>query len=334
MQKLTFRLMAILCLFFANATYGQNPYERFLPKTDDAELQALFDDPEVVWYTGRTRPKVMQNPTYPHHWLSIHADIGPPQRLFSNGAGEWPWAHPATLRAPAHNRAQAIFGEKVTSARVFQRPANIADPHFDEYGSRVNPRPVYDWQLGAGTEFVEINLTEIEGVDVCYKVHRMTMGQDNVWKFRVYRPWTSAEEYEADTSTKLVSHGRHRLIDSNHERRQAFDETAEVVKAPRIEPSVAKKLLETKPFKLCENEFAFTTDYPDQVVPQNYLGPWITNGTDQARCRNCHRDVGTDVRHFGSREWYSLLPGGGKDKHGAGVFNYYDPRRVGRVYGG
>lgn len=333
MNKLTNPLMAILCLFFVNATYGQNPYERFLPKTDDPELKALFEDPAVEWYTELDQPKVMQAPTHPYHWVSIHKDLGPPQNLFSNGNGEWPWSHPATRQAPTDGRVKAIFGKKVTGRRHFTRPANTRDPHYGANGGLVAPRAALDWQYSTGTEFIEIALNDIEGVDTCFKVLRFKMLPTNEWKYFTYRPWTEKESYEKDTGTKLVYAGRQRMVDSNHSRKHAFDEVAEVWKAPRIDPKLSRKLLDETPFELCTNEFVFTTDYPDQTVPQEYLGPWITNGTDQSRCRNCHRDVGTDVRHFGARDWYFNLRGGGKDKHGAGVFNDYDPNRVGRVYG-
>jgi len=304
-------------------------YSMFFPNTSDPELQALFSDPAVEWYTDNERPKVFQHDLGTPgraHFISVYRDIGPGGPRFSNGNGEWPWAHPAV--PVADGRARVIFGAKVTSYRTgsvaLQRGSIVIGPDY----FRVEPRsPISGttWQFGAGTEFVEINTNRIVDGDYCFKVHRMTMQPSGEWLFRVYRPFTSQKEYEDATGTKAQHVGRRTLRNSHLVK--VFEETRDIWKVPRIDPGLAKKLLLETDFKLAtDDDFIPTTEHNDQIYPKGYLGAYIGNGTDQQNCRNCHRDVLEEVRKFDNGEWYGHIRGGGKDIHGAGVFSWY-PRQ-------
>ncbi|MEM6363316.1 MAG: hypothetical protein AAF745_02735 [Planctomycetota bacterium] len=298
----------------------------FQPRTNDAELKSLFADPSMRWYTVQSRPPIFQHRGRFH---SIYEDIGPRGPRFSNGNGEWPWAHPSV---PFDDRrTRNIVGVKAAGVRefpvVFPQTEIVRGSGY-AYRTPAGTHSGLGWSLGEGTEIVELVTNRIGQGDYTFKVHRMTM-RDGEWFFRVYRPFTDATSYERATGTRVQIVGPRRQR-SGHTI-PAFDETRVVTKVPKISPDLARKLLLTTPFRLATDEkFIPTTDHTDQIYPQGYLGAFIGNATRQENCRNCHRDVAENVRKFDHGEWYGQIRGGAKDKHGAGVFSWYPERLLPR----
>lgn len=323
-------------IVFCSQGWGQisspgHKYHAFMPPTEDADLKAFFDNPKVEWYTEDEKPKVFQH-DFGNPFVSVYKDIGPGGPRFSNGNGEWPWAHPAT---PTNDgTAKGVIGILKTGVRTFDVKMPIYTIATATNTGRFlgvrqyRTRNGINWKFGEGTDIVELNTNRILQADWTFKVHRMTL-DGNEWKFRVYRPITSRGEYEQATGTRATGPTRRRKVDDHMVR--AFDETADVFEVPRIDPVLARKILTSTDFKLCtDDDFIPTTRHTGQLYPKNYLGPWIGNATDQDNCRNCHRDVLEEVSQFDLGEWYGHIRGGGHDKHGVGVFSWYPPQASAR----
>lgn len=317
----------ILC----GAAHAQNreKYAWAFPLVEDPELSSFLADPAVFWYTAA----VEMPPVFQHdfegspRFYSIYRDIGPSVNRFSNGNGEWPWAHPAT---PTNDGlTKNIIGIKHTGVQTFRAQFPQFEIHRTftqgQWFAKVVQKGVsggLGWSFGSGTDIVELNLNRIVRGDYTFKVHRMTLSPENEWVFRVYRPLTSAEEYQAATGTKPVYIGKKRMT-TNH-MVKPFDEVRDIWEVPRIDPALAREILLTKKFKLATDDaFIPTTRFRDQIYPQNYLGAYIGNAESQENCRKCHQDVATNVRKFDPGEWYGQFRGGAKDKHGVGVFSWY-----------
>lgn len=306
------------------ACWGQSVDPRpFIPATEDAELQAAFNDPDRQWYTVETRPPIFQHRGRFH---SIYEDIGPGGPRYSNGNGEWPWAHPSV---PVNDgRTRNIIGAKIAGYRTYRVAfqqygiVRVHDPRGAySYLERQGTHPGIGWEFGEGTDIIELVTNRIGRADYTFKVHRMTL-QDGEWFFRVYRPFTNQKSYEDATDTKAVYVGE-KAIASNHHI-PAFAAKREIWKVPRVDAEKARQLLLSTPFSLAAgDEFIPTTDHTDQVYPRGYLGAYIGNATNQEDCRTCHRQVAINVRKFDSGEWYGQIRGGGKDRHGVGVFSWY-----------
>lgn len=320
-------LAAIILAIISTVVSAENRerYAYLFPHTDDTELAALLADPEVFWYTAaKEMPPVFQHDFEgAPKFYSIFRDIGPGGPRYSNGNGEWPWANPATDREDG--RAKNVIGIKHTGIKTFR----ASFPQFEIVRSgqrawieQVKVSGGLGWSFGPGTEVIEINTNRIGGSDYTFKVHRMTLTEGNEWFFRVYRPFVSKQEYEAATGTQAVQLGPRRKT-TNH-LFKPFDEMRDLWEVPRIEPELARQLLLTTSFKLAiDDEFIPTTRHTDQIYPQGYLGAYIGNAANQENCRKCHQDVAVNVRKFDSGEWYGQIRGGGKDKHGVGVFSWY-----------
>ena len=322
-------VLVIVAVLFSAVASAQNreKYSWAFPLTDDPELIALFSDPNVFWYTTAVEmPPVFQH-EFGRPFVSIYNDIGPGGPRYSNGNGEWPWANPATDREDG--RAKGIIGIKITGVQTyrtqfpqFEIVRTLRGGQWVGYIEQQGFKPGLGWSFGPGTEILEINTNRIGNGDYTFKIHRMTLTENNEWFFRVYRPFVSQAEYEAATGTKAVMLGARRKT-TNHSFKP-FDEVRNLWEVPRIEPSMARELLLTTPFKLAAgDDFIPTTRFTDQIYPQGYLGAYIGNATRQEDCRKCHQDVAVNVRKFDSGEWYGQIRGGGHDRHGVGVFSWY-----------
>lgn len=318
-------LIALSMAAPAASVQASTPYDEFVPKVADEELSEVIG--KVQWYTHREMPPVFQH-DFGNPFVSIYRDIGPGGPRFSNGNGEWPWAHPAVFRDDG-GRTKAIVGAYIpgrpdvfsVSMKTYTISTYPQEPGRYEVRHSGFRRGI-NWKFPVGTEFVELNLNRIGDGDYCYKIHRMSMGEDGAWKFSVYRPWTSQEDYEKDTGTRVVDIGVKRLR-SQH-MNAAFDRAVEMQEAPPISPELSIELLESTPFKLCSDDsFIPTTNHENQVWPKGYLGKFIGNAASQDNCRSCHQQVLEEVRKFDNGEWYGHIRGGGHDIHGAGVFSWY-----------
>jgi len=310
-----------------------------MPPTNDPELRALFDNPNIVWYTEDEIPKVYQHNIGGHSWVSVYKKISPSyERRNSNGNGEWPWDHPAVLDDEVRVRNVVGYLDRgmETFKTEFDRYAVVKANRgrgWEVEGFRKRgSEPGTGWKYGPGTEFVELVSTQIGKYDYTFKVHRMTMTPNNEWRFRVYRPFRSVAAYEQATRTKVGPPTLRTLMDTLH------DIPAVVVKALQhditepLSPDLSARLLLETPFELCvDDEFIPTTKHPDQIWPVGYLGAFIGNAihhgpkvirSKKASCLNCHRDVAINVGKHSSGNWYGQIRGGGKDRNEAGVFSH------------
>ena len=312
---------------FAQLSSPDHKYHPWMPPTDDAELVALFDDPSVDWYTRDEIPAVYQHNLGGHSWIDIHKKISPDySRRISNGNREWPWDKPATTDRSV--RVRNIVGVKNAGFETFPtRFTKYGLTNYHDGRGWTNPQPRgsepgVGWQFTPGTEFVELVTTLIDGYDYTFKVHRMTLTEENEWFFRVYRPVQSLSDYRAVTGTN-VGPPKLRTLRDNHSmpafNRQAWQHE---ITEP-IEPDHAAEILQRVYFRLCkDDDFIPTTKHPNQIYPVGYTGAFLGNATNQANCRNCHRDVAVNVGKFDVGDWYGQIRGGGHDKHGVGVFSW------------
>lgn len=310
---------------------------RFLPKVADSDVQAMLDDPRLVFYTDQEIPKAYQffDGAFPGvHAVSynISANNSEP---FGNGNIEFPWGTPAgTHRSPG-----------VTTFRFFLLPK-------DENGQT---RPVawfqppdgsYSWIFPIGTVFGEVlGVPGSDGKNYTFEL-RTRRRETGDWTVDVFRPFPTsahlvdrikelAPEWKSrDNLVKFISHleGPQKLpvlvLADQQPAGRPFVQQAGVDTLPSLEDdALVAKLLLTTTFRSAHGKVwrrgsdgvttaAPTTQASFHVVPKYYDAGFVE--VDQVSCMRCHSTVSKSVDNFNSgRDWY------GKVRGSDGIFSFH-----------
>ena len=307
---------------------------RQLPRVDDKQIQAILNDPSLVFYTNAEMPSAYQDwssglPGVHSPSYNISANNSEP---FGNGNVEFPWGGPGGTHRTRN----------VSTFRFFRLPK-------DDEG-RLKPivwyrrflpgssSQGYEWTFPVGTVVGEVlQMRSPWGTQYTFEL-RLRFREFGSWSVDVFRPFPTADSLakrirelrpnwsENEQLALLVNHlespqdlKRHTLSDSSHGR-PVFHTSMGIDKLPPVgdKKLVARLLSETvyrsalgSTWLTGENReytVAPTTDAEFHIVPANYDAGFIE--VDRASCMRCHETVNQHVNNFEfGRDWYGRIRG-------------------------
>lgn len=309
----------------------------YLPRVDDARIQAVLDDPNLILYTdAEIEPAYQQNdgalPGLHAVSYNISADRSEP---FGNGNREFPWGSPAGMHKSPHSVFRFLLLPVVRGARlpvvVFRRLLR---------GDRLFS---HCWIYPVGTVVGECLIQNgPDGHGYAFEVRTRTRERGQ-WAVDAFRPFPTPESladgikrleptWESqpalrDAVARLSQPGQAtvRTLVSGHPR-ESFRSVALVEELPPLPPALVAKLLTKTPFRSAlgtawrETEkhvaAAPTTRQAFHVVPANYEAGFIQ--VDRQSCMRCHENTLDHVRTFEPRrDWYGRIRGSD------GIFSFH-----------
>ncbi len=330
-------------------------FRKFLPKVDDADVQAILDDPSLILYTDQEMPECYQIwdgqlPGLHSVSYNISADNGEP---YGNGNIEFPWGHPAGTHRAAN----------VTSFRFVRLPkdANGKVMPITWYRKHLSGDSAqgYAWVYPVGTVFGEVLTMKAPwGTSYTFEM-RLRVRENGDWNVDVYRPFPTAEdlshrikelrpEWSKNAQlAKLVKHldspvkMQKRVLADNHPGRVIYQTMGVDTLPPAGDDALVVKLLTQTTFQSALGSTwrkstnglhtcAPTTTARFHVVPANYDAGFIE--ADRVSCRRCHETTNRHVRDFqAGRDWYGRVRG----SDGIFSFHPFDPSSISHNgYGG
>lgn len=317
------------------------------PKVDDAKIQAVLDDPELLLYTTDEMPgayQIWDGLLRGVHWVgyNISADGGEPH---GNANQEFPWGDPAGLH---RTQGTAAFRFLLLPKRDGRRLPVV-------WYQKLRPgdaQPGYAWVFPVGTVFGEVlTLTGPGGVSYAFEVRTRTR-VDGSWDVDAFRPFPTPETL-ADRIRQLAPDWERRpavaacvrqLLGGTLRRvarlfdrhpRVTFSSQALVDELPPLEPQLVAKLLTETPFRSVLGSSwreagdliaaAPTTQAAFHIVPANYDAHFVV--VDRDSCMRCHDQVAQHVDFFdGPRDWYGRVRG----SDGIFSFHPFEPASLSR----
>ncbi|HZZ80757.1 MAG TPA: hypothetical protein VFE62_19805 [Gemmataceae bacterium] len=320
----------------------------YLPKVADPEVQAIFEDPQLIVYTDREMPKAYQfwngqMPGVHRASYNISANGSEP---FGNGNREFPWGTPAGTHRT----------KNVWTFRFLRLPR-------DEDG-KVHPivwfrsrqqgdgQNGYAWRFPTGAAVGEVLMMRgADGRDYCFEV-RVRFREVDDWAIDVFRPFPRAEDLAEGikelrpnwqerpalaSAVKLLSGPTvlpERKLADQHPRK-TFQQSMGVYVLPSLEDDalVAELLTKTTFKSALGNPWAEgangavaaapTTEAAFHIVPAKYDAGFVE--VDRASCMRCHKTVNQPVDKFQSgRDWYGRIRG----SDGIFSFHPFDPNSI------
>lgn len=319
-----------------------------LPDVDDAEMQAVLDDPELLFYTDAEMPRAYQlwdgqlqglhSPQY-----NISADNSEPH---GNGNIEFPWGTPAgTHRSSGVSSFRFLWLPSDTNGK------RLPVVWFQKYLSG-DSSPGYAWRFPVGARVGEVLMMRApNGYDYTFEL-RVRTREVGDWAVDVFRPFPISKQlaqairerrkdWESNEQlSKIVAHLEsaqpmpERYLADNHGR-PVIQQTQGVDVLPALESNkLVVELLTKTTFKSCLGEvwrqgedqvqaYAPTTSAEFHVVPANYDGGFIE--VDRESCMRCHATVNQHVATFDyGRDWYGRVRG----SDGIFSFHPFDPASI------
>jgi hypothetical protein len=317
-----------------------------LPKVDDADLQAVLNDPRLLIYTEREMPKAYQvwdgglqgihSPSY-----NISANGSEP---FGNGNREFPWATPAGT-----HRTQGV-----EAFRFIWLPRDENDrPKPVVWFSKRLPgdsNTGYAWTFPVGAIVGEVlSMTGPDGYAYTFEVRTRTR-EYGYWDVNVYRPFPTAAALarkvkelrpdweEKPNLVKAISHLEEPVamkpehLKDSQPGKKTFDQWMGVDTLPDFDdPKLVSELLSGTTFRSMTGEvwrtasngwkvYAPSTEAKFQIVPAKYDAGFVQ--VDRTSCMRCHDSVAQPVSLFNSgRDWYGHIRG----SDGIFSFHPFDP---------
>ncbi|HEY4308383.1 MAG TPA: hypothetical protein VGN12_02925 [Pirellulales bacterium] len=320
----------------------------YLPKVADPEVQAIFEDPQLIVYTDREMPKAYQfwngqMPGVHRASYNISANGSEP---FGNGNREFPWGAPAGT-----HRAKNVW-----SFRFLRLPRDeegkihpVVWYHTRQVG---DGQKGYGWRFPAGAVVGEVLMMRgTDGRDYCFEV-RVRFREVDDWAVDVFRPfprsedladrikelrpeWEKAENLKSAVSllTSATNLPERKLVDSHP--RKSFQQSMGVYVLPSLEDDqLVRELLTETTFKSALGNpwsegangpvaAAPTTEASFHIVPAKYDAGFVE--VDRASCMRCHQTVNQPVSKFeAGRDWYGRIRG----SDGIFSFHPFDPNSI------
>ncbi len=312
-----------------------------LPDVDDAEIQGILDDPDLLFYTDAEMPPAYQ--LWDGQLQGLHA----PQYNISanhsephgNGNIEFPWGTPAgTHRTTGVSSFRFLWLPRDGNGK--RLPVVWFRKHLSGDTSLG-----YAWRFPVGARVGEVLMMRApHGYDYTFEL-RVRTREVGDWAVDVFRPFpTSAhlaqairerrENWDSDEQlSRLVRHLEssvtmpQRQLADRHDR-TVFQQTQGIDELPAIaDKTLIVELLSQTTFKSCLGEvwrtgedqvqaFAPTTSADFHVVPAHYDGGFIE--VDRQSCLRCHETVNQHVARFDyGRDWYGRVRGSD------GIFSFH-----------
>ncbi len=318
---------------------------RCLPKVEDAEVQAVLDDPRLILYTDREMPKAYQfwdgqMPGVHHASYNISANGSEP---FGNGNREFPWAGPAGT-----HRAKNVWAFRFLRLPQDEQ-GNVLPVVWYHSRQSGDGRTGYGWRFPTGAVLGEVLMMHgADKKDYCYEL-RVRFREVDDWAVDVFRPFPRAEDlverikelrpaWSEQPAVKsfvdLLSNPAdlpERKLTDNHPRK-SINQTMGVYLLPSLEDNkLVSELLVSTTFKSALGEYWFegangtvaaapTTEASFHVVPAKYDAGFIE--VDRTSCMRCHETVNQPVGKFQpGRDWYGRIRG----SDGIFSFHPFDP---------
>ncbi|MDA7979830.1 MAG: hypothetical protein MPJ50_13765 [Pirellulales bacterium] len=316
-------------------------FRRLLPKVDDPNLQAIFENPRLILYTDREMPQAYQD------WSTMLPGVHSPSynisangsEPFGNGNREFPWSAPAgTHRSTSVTSFKFLWLPEDESGRT--RPVVW-------YRSRLpgDSSAGYAWLFPVGTLVGEVlYMKGSDGRGYTFEV-RVRNREEGAWGVDVFRPFPEASDLaeavkerrpdwaDDEQLAELVAHLESknampkRTLADDQPGRSVFRQQMGVDKLPPMNDTLVAELLTGTVFKSALADywrideaglvtFAPTTDDEFHVVPKNYDAGFIQ--LDRDSCLRCHQTVAQSVRRFDvGRDWYGRIRGSD------GIFSFH-----------
>lgn len=328
---------------------------KLLPQVDDAEVQAILDDPTLILYTDQEMPDCYQIwdgqlPGVHAVSYNISADPGEP---YGNGNIEFPWG-----TAAGTHRTTNVFTFRFVRLPKGKNGQILPITYYQKQFPG-DTMPGYGWIYPVGTVFGEVLTMKAPwGAYYTFEL-RLRFRENGDWSVDVFRPFPTAEDLSErikelrpewrknPTLAKLVTHldspikMQQRVLADNHPGR-VFYQAMGVDYLPAVgDDALVVKLLTTTPFRSALGSTwrkstnglhtcAPTTTAKFHIVPANYDAGFIE--ADRVSCRRCHETVNHHVREFqAGRDWYGRVRG----SDGIFSFHPFDPATISRNgYGG
>jgi hypothetical protein len=346
-QPATVRLMA---------SEKEGRLRRMLPRVDDADLQAVLNDPRLILYTDREIPKAYQiwagglqgihSPSY-----NISANGSEP---FGNGNREFPWSAPAgTHRTQGVEAYRFIWLPRDENDKA--KPVVWFRKHL-----RGDSTEGYAWTFPVGAIVGEVlSMTGPDGYAYTFEIRTRTR-EYGYWDVNVYRPFPTSADLARkikelrpnwEEQPKLVKAIEHleeaksmkpaHLVDQQPGKK-TFDQWMGHDTLPDFEdPKLVSELLTGATFRSMTGEvwrtasngwkvYAPSTEAKFHVIPAKYDAGFVQ--VDRTSCMRCHDSVAEPVSLFNSgRDWYGHIRG----SDGIFSFHPFDPSCIsGNGYGG
>lgn len=320
----------------------QQRLRALLPKVDDADLQAILDDPRLILYTEAEMPRAYQS--WNGSLMGVHSAYynisSNGSEPFGNGNREFPWGSPAgthrtkgvetfrfvwlprdendrpkpivwfrkRLRGDAVDGYAWTFpvGAKVGEALVMTGP----DGHAYTFELRVRTRETGDWEVDVFRPF-----PTADGLAVRIKELRPNWeDQPNLAHF--------VEHLEAPLVMKPV------VLADKQPAKRTFEQKMGVDSLPAIgDDKLVSQLLAGAVFRSASGEVwreseagvatcAPTTAASFNIVPANYDAGFVA--VDRVSCARCHDSTSKPVSDFNpGRDWYGHIRGSD------GIFSFH-----------
>lgn len=315
---------------------------KMLPKVDDADLQAILNDPRLILYTEAEIPRAYQFfggqlPGVHSAYYNISANGSEP---FGNGNREFPWGHPAgTHRTKGVEAFRFLWLPRDEEGRPL--PVVWFRKRMPGDGSQG-----YAWTFPVGAIVGEVlAMKGPDGYAYTFEL-RLRTREYGYWDVDVFRPYPTAGELarrikelrpDWEDQPNLVRAVEHldepremkaqTLVDKQPGRR-TFKQSAGVDTLPALEDdALVADLLKDAVFRSNTGEtwresptgvkaFAPTTAAGFHVVPANYDAGFVQ--VDRTSCTRCHNSVARPVSEFNSgRDWYGHVRGSD------GIFSFH-----------
>lgn len=309
----------------------------YFPRVDDAKIQAVLSDPNLILYTTQEMPGAYQD--WDGALQGIHsidnnvsADGSEPH---GNANQEFPWGDPAGTHRTRGTTAFRFLSLPVQNGR--RLPVVWHRKHYP--GDRSLG---YAWTFPVGATIGEVLLMRGPGRDYPFEVRTRTREHAS-WRVDAFRPFPTRESLaerikqldpQWEQRPQLLAFVRHllggalrrtaNLIDRHP--RVTFRQNALVDDLPPISEPIVAKLLTQTTFRSAvgtswaENgnllAAAPTTQSAFHVIPANYDAGFVV--VDHESCMRCHDQVGQHVDRFDAgRDWYGRVRGSD------GIFSFH-----------
>jgi hypothetical protein len=313
-----------------------------LPKVEDAELQAILDDPRLILYTEAEMPRAFQ--LWSGSLMGVHSAYynisSNGSEPYGNGNREFPWGSPAgTHRTKGVETFRFVWLPRDEN----DRPKPIVWFRKRLRGDAVDG---YAWTFPVGAKVGEaLVMTGPDGYAYAFEI-RVRTRENGYWDVDVFRPYPNAQsltarikELRPDWSAepnlaKFVEHLEAPLVmkpvvlTDKQPAKRTFEQKMGVDSLPAIgDDKLVSQLLSGAVFHSASGEVwresesgvatcAPTTAAGFNVVPANYDAGFVA--VDRVSCARCHDSTSKPVSDFNpGRDWYGHIRGSD------GIFSFH-----------
>jgi hypothetical protein len=317
-----FVLCAVQCQAQLVSAEREAAFRQLLPEVETDEYQEMLDDPELLFYDDRSRPKVYQN------MASVHAasyNISGGRHPYGNGNYEMPWGETAGTH----------LNDDIWSYKAIWLPKREDGTRWPivwwqdiDHSRRIRlgeSRRIIRWRFPRNTTVFEFLVWRHGGYDWPF----VALARDieipgQMHGIAAFQPCATLESYrtavvellgdpKAEEHMRQIRYTEPERIADVHGR---FSETTRVMVLPRIGEDVARKLLSRRWELSIDTGFRPTGPGSLQIVPPRFRHSHVERTRES--CARCHSDTLVNVSFFQPRvDWYGCLRGSD------GIFSFY-----------